>query len=184
LSFHVSVRGPAGASAAIPVDPPPPWATALALFAALSVQSMLPPWLALRGAAPALVLLVVIWYGLRTGTAAGLLIGTLAGACEDALAGWTGAGWTLATAAAGALAGRCAGTFVSEGHLRIAAFVALATLLRFAVFAAVLGAQGRALALPVAHMHVALWQAALDALLAWLALKLFPRLEVSRVGLR
>jgi rod shape-determining protein MreD len=91
LSFHVSVRDPSGAPPAVAYDAPPWWVAALALLAALVLQTVLPPWLALRGAAPGFVLLVVLWYGFRTNFAAGLLLGTIAGACEDALAGWTGA---------------------------------------------------------------------------------------------
>jgi rod shape-determining protein MreD len=184
LSFHISVRDPSGAPPAVAYDAPPWWVAALALLAALVLQTLLPPWLSLRGAAPGFVLLFVLWYGFRTSFAAGLLAGTVAGACEDALAGWTGAAWTLSTAAAGALAGRCAGSPISEAPLRLAAFAGLATLARYGLFAAVLGLEGRALALPEAHLHAAAWQSALDAVLAWLALTVFPRLGVSRVGLR
>jgi hypothetical protein len=62
-------------------------------------------------------------------------------------------------------------------------FAALATLLRYALFALALRAEGLTLPLPVSHLHQALWQAALNAALAFLVLTLVPRLRVSRVGL-
>ena len=71
-------------------DPPAWWKVALTLLAVVIVQTTLVPQLAFRGAVPSLVLLLVLWYGMRTGVVSGLLFGTIAGACEDALAGWTG----------------------------------------------------------------------------------------------
>ena len=185
MSLRISSRADAsGAPLAPEPDPPPYWATALALGCAVLLQTEVGPWFALRGATPSFVLLFVMWYGLRTGAAQGLLVGAIAGACEDALAGWTGGAWTIATATLGALAGRSAGTFVSESRAWLVGWAGLGTLLRYAIFVVALGAEGRTLALPEAHAHAIVWQAALDAALAFVVLTFFPQTSVSRVGLR
>ncbi len=165
-------------------DVPVWWKVALALLAALVFQSTIAPHLAFRGAIPSLVLLLVIWYGLRSDTPSGLLLGAIAGACEDALAGWTGAAWTISTAIVGALAGRTAGSFVSESRLWLVPYVALATFLRYGIYALILRAEDRALILPATHVHALVWQALLNALLAYLLLTFIPKTGVSRVGLR
>ena len=90
----------------------------------------------------------------------------------------------MSTAFAGLFAGRVAGTVASESRTWLVPFVALASLARYALFALVLRFEGRSLPLPAGHLHQALWQAALNALLAFLALTFVPRLRVSRVGLR
>ncbi|MBC5811256.1 MAG: hypothetical protein GIW95_10475 [Candidatus Eremiobacteraeota bacterium] len=169
---------------ALVADPPAWWKPALALFAALIVQSTLAQMLTFRGALPSFVLLVVLWYALRAGTMQGVLIGTIAGACEDALAGWTGAGWTIATGITGALAGRASNTVATEGPLRVALFTAGATLARYALFAMVVRIEGRPLPLATLHVHAVLWQALFCALIAYAALAFIPRLEVSRVFFR
>jgi rod shape-determining protein MreD len=165
-------------------DPPAWWKAALALVVALLLQTTLGHYVAIRGAVPGLVLLLVLWYGMRTDSPSGLLFGTIAGACEDALAGWTGAAWTLSTALVGALAGRTAGTVITESRLWIIPYAALATIVRYAVFAIVLRTEERAIPLPLTHAHELVWQAVLNAIIAYAVLNLIPRLGVSRVGLR
>lgn len=185
MSFRINPRSDAWGAPLVPMpDAPRWWVTALALAAALLLQSETGPLLAVRGAAPGFVLLFVLWYGLRTDMLGGFFVGTLAGACEDALAGWTGVAWMLSTAAVGLLSGRSAGTVVTESRLWLVPYAALATLLRFGLFALVLRVEGHLMPLPVAHLHQALWQAALNALLTYAALTFVPRLRVSRVGLR
>jgi rod shape-determining protein MreD len=185
LSFRISPRSDVSGAPLVPApDAPAWWATALALAGALLLQSEIGGFLNLRGAAPGFVVLFVLWYGLRTDLTGGLLIGTLAGLCEDALAGWTGGAWTIATGLVGALAGVAAGTPLSESRTRLVPAVVAATLLRYALFALTLRVEGRVQGLPVTHFHAALWQAALDGVLAYLALTFVPRLRVSRVGLR
>ncbi len=185
MSFRINPRSDAWGAPLVPMpDAPPWWATALALFAALLLQAQAGSFLTFRNATPGFVLLLVLWYGLRTDMLGGFIAGALAGGCEDALAGWTGAAWTVSTAFAGLFAGRVAGTVASESRTWLVPFVALASLLRYALFALVLRFEGRSLPLPAGHLHQALWQAALNALLAFLALTFVPRLRVSRVGLR
>ena len=104
--------GEPSAPAFVP-EPPVWWHVALALVAALAVQSTLAPFFTFRGASVSFVLLVVAWYAVRTGTLRGLTFGLMAGACEDALAGTTGAAWTFATAFVGLAFGRIAGTWLA-----------------------------------------------------------------------
>jgi rod shape-determining protein MreD len=165
-------------------DPPAWWKVALTLLAVAIVQSTLVPQLAIRGAVPSLVLLLVLWYGMRTGLVSGLLFGTIAGFCEDALAGWTGGAWTVSTAIVGAIAGRTAGTVITESRTWLVPYVVLATIVRYGIYAVVLRAEDRTMSLPVAHAHGLLWQALLNALVAYLLLTFIPKTGVSRVGLR
>jgi rod shape-determining protein MreD len=157
-------------------DPPATWAVALAVFVALLVQSTLEPYIALRGAAPSLVTLVVTWYGVRMGSLRGLACGLAAGACEDALAGLTGCAWTFATGIAGTIAGRLSRTWLADTKLVLVPFAGAITLVRFLAFAILMQAQGRALALPLLHLREAILQSIIDALLALVVLVAIPRL--------
>ncbi len=155
-------------------DPPTWWHVALAVVAALLVQASFAPMLAFRGATVSFVTLVVAWYGLRTGVARGLALGIVVGACEDALGGGTGAAWTIATGVAGACAGRLARTWLADTKLVLVPGIAVVTLVRFMVFALAMQLEGHPLALPAVHVHAALWQSALDAVVAYVALVTVP----------
>lgn len=185
MSFRINPRSDPRGAPLVPVPDAPPWpAVALALGLALLLQTSAAPFVTLRNAAPAFVLLIVAWYGLRTDALGGFVAGAIAGACEDALAGTTGAAWMIATALCGVIAGAAAGTVVSESRTWLVPFVAGLTLLRAALFAVAMRFEGLPLSLPVAHAHQALWQAAFDAVLAFVLLTFVPRVRVSRVGLR
>ncbi len=161
-----------GAPGYVP-DPPAWWHVALALAIALGVQSTLAPFIAVRGAVPSFVLLVAAWYAVRMGSLRGFTFGLIAGACEDALAGSTGVAWTFSTALAGALAGRLARTWLADTKVALIPGAAAVTLVRYGAFALIMQLQGRPAALPLAELHVALWQSALDALVAAAALFFF-----------
>jgi rod shape-determining protein MreD len=167
-----------GAPGYVP-DPPLWWHVALALIVALGLQSTLAPFVAVRGAVVSLVLLVVAWYAVRTGSLRGFAFGMVAGACEDALAGSTGVAWTFATALAGALAGRLARTWLADTKLALVPGAAAVTLVRYGAFALIMQAQGRAAAMPLTQLHAALWQCLLDAAVALAALWVFPQLGGS-----
>jgi len=158
-------------------DPPALWQVALALAAALVVQSTLAPTLAIRGASPSFVTLIVAWYGIRTGSLRGLALGLAAGACEDALAGLSGVAWTFATGLAGALAGRLARTWLADTRIVLVPFAAAITLVRWVAFALLMEAQGRPLALIAAHLHTTLVQSAIDAAIALALLVYVPALR-------
>jgi rod shape-determining protein MreD len=164
-----------GAPAYTP-DPPVWWHVALALVAALLLQSAFAPFLAVRGASPSLVTLLVAWYAVRTGSLSGLLFGLIAGTCEDAIAGSTGVAWTFASGLAGLAAGRLARTWLADTQLALVPGAAAVTLLRYATFTAAMHLEGRPPALPVEHLHAVLWQSLLDAALAFVALRVWPGL--------
>ncbi len=170
-----SKPGEPGAPAYV-LEPPPGWLAAAALAVALIVQSTLAPFVAVRGGTVSLVLLVIAWYAIRTGTLRGIAFGLLAGACEDALSGTSGIGWTFADAVAGAAAGRLANTWLSDTKLVLVPGVAALTFVRYAAFAIVMQGEGRPLLLPVSHVEAVLGQALLDAAVAFIALRLRPEL--------
>ena len=143
------------------------------------MQSTLAPWLTLRGAAPPLTLLLVFWFAVRSGCLRGLAFGLIAGACEDALA-WNGTpGWTFASGAVGALAGRLHGTQMSESRVWMIVCAAAAVLARYALFALFEQFGARAPQLPAVHLHAALWQSAYGALLTGALLTLVPQARAS-----
>jgi cell shape-determining protein MreD len=152
-------------------DPPVAWHVAAALGLALLLQAEFAPFVAFRGASPSLVTLLVAWYAVRTGSLRGLLFGLIAGAAEDAIAGSTGVAWTFATGLAGLAAGRLARTWLADTQLALVPGAAVVTLLRYGAFAIGMQLQGMPLALPLAHLHAALWQSLLDALVAFVALR-------------
>jgi rod shape-determining protein MreD len=171
-----AVRPAAGAPTYI--EPPAWWLGAIALLVALAVQTTLLPRLPIRGATVSLSLLVVLWYALRAGTWRALVLGVVAGACEDSLSGGTGAAWTIATLVTALAAGRAHATFIAESRLWIVPIVLVASLLRDAIFVAMLQTQSTPLALPAAHVHAFLWQALLNALVAVAAVTWKPSLIV------
>jgi rod shape-determining protein MreD len=148
---------------------------ALLLGCALLAQSTLAPYLSVRGAAPPLVLLLVCWFAVRSGSLRGFAFGLLAGACEDALA-WNGApAWTFATGAIGALAGRLRGTQIAESNFWLVAGAAAAVLVRYALFAVFEQLGGRAPQLAAAHLHAVLWQSLYAALLTGILVAIVQR---------
>lgn len=161
------------------VEAPPWWHVALALVAALIVQTTIAPAFAFRGAVVSWVLLVVIWYAFRTDALRGLLFGLIAGACEDALAPATTPGWTYATGLVGIVAGRAGSSFIAESRAWLVPFIAAATLVRYAVFALAVHATYRPSG---ASTHTVLWQSALDAAVALVLVLIFPRLRGRYAG--
>lgn len=157
-------------------EPPLWWHAALALAAALLAQGSFGPFLAFRGGVAPLVLLVVGWYALRAGALRGLVFGLIAGACEDAFAGTTGAAWTFATAAAGLCAGRFAQTWAADMPAALCAGAAFFTVGRYVMFAVIMQLERHPIAMPVGAAHAALWQGAEAALLAALLLRVRPDL--------
>jgi rod shape-determining protein MreD len=159
----------------------PAWYVVAALLgAALLAQSTLVPFVSLRGAAPPLVLLVVFWFAVRSGSARGLAFGLLAGACEDGLTAGSAPAWTFATGAIGALAGRLRGTQVAESRFSMTAAVGLAVLLRYGLFSVFAQVAGHPPELVAAHFHAALWQSAYAAILAVLLQTFVPEARATR----
>ncbi len=175
--------GETAAPAYVP-EAPVWWHVALALAAALLLQSTIGPRLAFRGASVSFVTLIVAWYAVRTGSFHGLMFGLIAGACEDALAGATGVAWTFATALVGLLCGRLSRTWLADTRLVLVPAAGIVTLLRYGAFFVAMKLEGRALELPLVHLHAALWQSALDALVALLVLRAAPTLGTGRAHRR
>jgi len=175
--------GETAAPAYVP-DPPAWWQAAIALAVALIAQSSVFPWLEVRGARVSLVTLIVAWYALRTGTLHGLTFGLIAGSCEDAFAGSTGAAWTFATAIVGVGFGRLARMPLADTKIVLVPAAAVATLVRDAAFFLAMQLEGRPVALGVVRFHATLWQSALDALVAFVALLIWPQLGTTRAHRR
>jgi rod shape-determining protein MreD len=180
----LSFRAEAALAPSIEEFSPPAWGLALALFAALVAQTSLVPLLPIRGAFPSLVLILVIWYAVRSGPREAVLYGTIAGACEDSLAGTTGAAWMFSTAFVALIAGALAGVPFARTRLGSAVIVATLTLVRFFAFIIVERIEGRPLALVTLHLHAVLWQSVFNALLLSLALTVQARILAYRVAHR
>ena len=144
----------------------PAWQrAALLLAAALVLQTTLLHLLAFRSAVPSATLAVVVWYALSCGRGYGALFGALAGALEDALSFGTGGSWTIATAAAGFLAGSARGAFFTDSIAPAALVMFVATLVRAFVFWSAMALGGYPSGLASPHAHAAVWQGALNAAL-------------------
>ena len=163
----------------------PPWRWSfLALAVALLAQATVLNRLHLRDGALSLVLLVTVWFAARAGVWRGALFALIAGACEDAVAGNTGAAWTFATPLAAALGGRIVRALDSDNPLLFGAVVAVAALVRLLAFRLIEQAQQPGVGFDGADVHAALWSAALDAVVAVIVLAAVPRLRPLRVDLR
>lgn len=137
---------------------------------ALVAQIELMHYATWRHAEPSLVLIAVVWYALRTDARRAVLFGFVAGACEDLLGGaltgaGTGGGWTIATTATGLLVSSLSQGFFADSIPVVAAAVAVATLFRQLIFWIVMSIEGYPRGYAGAHLHQALWEALMNALL-------------------
>lgn len=139
------------------------WVAGAYLAGALLVQVEIGRFLVFRGAALSVVLVTVVWYAIRVDTRRAALFGLIAGLCEDVLSTQTGAAWTISTTVTAILAGTLSRGFFADSIPLVAAIVAIATLVRDAIFWTVMALQGYPPGLGGAHAHQALWQALLDA---------------------
>jgi rod shape-determining protein MreD len=127
---------------------------------AVFVQTMFAQFIVFHRAVPSLVTIAVVLYAAKVGARRGAVFGLIAGLLEDSFAG-TGGAWTVATTITGLAVGGISRTFFSDGFAMLGALVALAVLLRDALFWGVMNIEGYPRGLAVAHSHAALWQAAL-----------------------
>jgi rod shape-determining protein MreD len=168
---------PSKSAPSIAVFDPEWWKVALALFAALLLQSTVLARFDLRGGRLSVVLLVLLWFATHAGIARGALFGAIVGLCEDAL-GASGVAWTLADAAVGALAAGLARTPIGDSLLLAAPAVATLTVVRYGLFVAVLSLErGSASPTPV-HWHATLWQGLFNGVVALAALVVAQRLDI------
>lgn len=99
-------------------------------------------FIAFRGAVPSVIFLVVATYALRAGTAGAILIGVAGGLLEDALAGNTGAAWTVATTLSALFVSGAARIVFTDSPSIFAVVLIAAALLREGLFWAVLSLEG------------------------------------------
>jgi len=136
---------------------PTDWRAAAAwLFVAGFLQATVVHYIAFRGAVPSVIFLVVATYALRTGTAGAILLGAVGGLIEDALAGNTGAAWTIATTASTLAISVAARLLFAESPSIFAALLVLATLLREGIYWAVISLEGFPVGLGVHYMKIAI----------------------------
>jgi rod shape-determining protein MreD len=159
----------------------PAWYVAgAALALALVAQSTVVHYLLVRNVAPSLVLLVVVWYAIRVDVGRATLYGAVAGLCEDALAGQTGAAWMISTTLSAALVSVASRGFFADSIPLVSAMTALATLARALAFWVVMALEGYPPGLGVMHLRQALFQALLNVCAIVLAMLVVRRIDATR----
>jgi rod shape-determining protein MreD len=133
----------------------------LALFA----QTVLAPSITVRHAVPSFTTIAIVLYALRTGGRRGAVLGIVAGALTDAVAGTAG-GWTVADGLIGLASGAVAREFFADGILPPSFLVAAAVFVRDALFWIVMAMEGYPRGFGTTHFHASVWQAALTGLCA------------------
>ncbi len=146
---------------------------------AIFIQTMFAPFVTFHGAVPSLVTIAVVLYAAKAGARRGAVLGIIAGVIEDCFAG-TGGAWTIATTITALAVGGISRTFFSDSFAMLGALVALAVLLRDAIFWIVLSIEGYPRGFAVAHAHAALWQAAMTGVCALIYLVLRERFVEER----
>jgi len=149
--------------------------TALLAF----VQTVLFAPLAFHGAVPSLVTVAVVLYAVRAGARRGAMLAIPAGLLEDIFAGTNGA-WTLATTIVALLVGGFSRRMFADGVFAPAVLCGASVLVRDLVFWSVMRIEGFPPGYAGAHFHLALWRAALTALVAFVWLVLRGRLVADK----
>ena len=143
---------------------------AIWLFVAGFLQTTVVHFIAFRGAVPSLIFLAVATYALRAGPAGALLIGGAGGLIEDALAGNTGAAWTISTALAAVFVSTSARVLFTDSPSIFAVLVAVVAMLREAVFWATLSLEGYQVGLGTHFVKIAVASALYTSLIALLVI--------------
>ncbi len=130
-----------------------------------------------RGAEPSLVLVAVVWYALRSGSARATVYGLVAGIAEDILAFDSGGAWTFSTTIVALVSSLPARRFFVDSIPLFAIVTALATLVREAIFWIIKKAEGYPAGLGTIHFHEALVQALLNAVVAAVVTTVARRFE-------
>ncbi len=156
----------------------PVWyVAAIWLAAALLAQSTIVHYLAVRNVVPSLVLMVVIWYAIRVDARRAALFGLVAGLCEDALSAQTGAAWTIATGLSAVVASVLSRGFFADSIPLVASITVGVTLLRALLYWVVAASTGYPSGLGLMHLHEAVAQSALNAVLMVAAMLIARRFE-------
>lgn len=141
-------------------------ATLAWLVGAALVQATVGHALAIRGAVPSLVLIVVVFAAVRLGTKRALLIGIFGGLLEDALTAGTIGAWTIATGLTALAIGSLARVLFSDAPPAFICAVVFGSLLRSALFWAWMSLNGYPPGLAGTHAHLALTEALYTGALA------------------
>lgn len=135
------------------------------VVAAALVQTALGHFVDVRGAFPSLVMIAVVIYAIRADLLHAILVGALAGILEDSLSG-TGGAWLVATTLVAAGSNGVTRIAFSDGIVQRAAYIALAVVVRDAIFRLVLQLQGFPTLPFSASLRTAAVQGALTAVVA------------------
>lgn len=152
------------------VTGPALWPSIGLVVLGLFVQTVSAPWLNVRHAVPSFTTIAVVLYALRVGGPRGAILGIIAGALTDGLAGTAG-GWTIADTLIAFGTGAVARGFFADGIAPPSLLVGIATFVRDAIFWIVMTMEGYPRGFGTRHLHESLWQAAITGLcaLAYLA---------------
>lgn len=148
-----------------PLGAPAWWRAALYLFLALVAQLELMHYVTLRGAQASAVLVVVVWYALRSDLLGAAAFGLAAGLCEDIFSAQTGVAWTIATPLTALFVSWLSRWFFADSIPILSGVVILATLARRMFFWVIMALQGYPPGYARLHFHQALWEALLNAVL-------------------
>ncbi|MDP9019167.1 MAG: rod shape-determining protein MreD [Candidatus Eremiobacteraeota bacterium] len=149
----------------------PSWQrAAIYLAIALLVQNTVLHFFSWRDATISPVLVVVVWYAMRTDVRRGAILGLAAGFVEDMLGAGTGGAWTIATTLTAIIASVVSRGFFEDSIPLVGGVVIFCTLVRNLIFWLVMQAQGFPPGLGWMHFHRSLWQAALNALFVVVAM--------------
>ena len=160
LSFRNSAQAHA---VRLPTD----WrGAAIWLFVAGFLQATLVHYIAFRGAVPSLIFLVVATYALRSGTAGAIMLGAVGGLLDDALAGNSGAAWTIATTISALAISGAARLLFAESPSIFAVLIVVAALLREGLYWAVISLEGFPVGLGMHFTKIAIASAVYTALIA------------------
>lgn len=136
------------------------------LILALLLQTEILHGITFRGAAVSLVLVVVVYESLRRPMLGAVVVGLVAGACEDALSAQTGGAWTISTTLTALAVNLLGRWFFADSPFAVSVVAVVATLLRRLIFWVVMALQGYPPGYARIHLHAALWEALLNAVAA------------------
>jgi len=161
----------------------PAWGLAAAFLAvALLLQIELLHYLRFRDAQLSIVLVVVVWYALRSNVLRAAAFGLIAGLLEDTISAQTGASWTISTTLTAVFAGTLSRWFFADSVAVAAGVVFAATLLRRMIFWISMALWS---AYPPGyarlHFHQALWEALLNTIFVIVAMLVARHFEERAV---
>lgn len=142
------------------------------------MQVSLAHYAAVRGVVPSFVLVVVVWYAVRVDPLRAAAYGLAAGFGEDALAGQTGAAWTISTTVTATLISVLSRSFFADSIPLAASVTVAATLVRALLFWTTMSLQGYPAGLGGMHLREALLAAALNVAAMVVAMIVARRFDV------